>query len=39
LAGRQAVDQPKPGVMTGGFVFSAGVAQPDDQTYGHVGID
>jgi hypothetical protein len=25
--------------VAGGFVFSAGISQPDDQAYGHVGID
>src|SRR5471032_2048183 len=31
----QIVDQPEAGVVAGLFVFGAGIAEADDQTYGH----
>src|SRR5471030_2989407 len=32
----QVVDQPEAGVVAGLFVFGAGIAEADDQTYGHM---
>src|SRR5471032_2061780 len=34
-AAGQVVDQPEAGVVAGLFVFGAGIAEADDQTYGH----